>query len=210
MNTDRLQFEKEMWSKGSMRVAGVDEAGRGPLAGPVVAAAVIFPVDFWLKEIDDSKKLAARERERLYPVIKENAISVGVSVIGHEVIDRMNILRASIFAMQKAVARLDPSPEVILADGNSFHHEEIFYRNIIKGDARSMTIAAASIVAKVTRDWIMADLDALYPVYGFARHKGYATPQHLEAIARHGFCEIHRRSFRPRRIGVSTSELWEA
>lgn len=186
---------------GRVRIAGVDEAGRGPLAGPVVAAAVIFPFDFWLEAIDDSKKLSAREREELFPVIQANAVSVGVGVVGHEMIDRMNIYQASILAMQDAVAQLSPPPELILADGNSFHHNQIPFTNIIKGDARSMTIGAASIIAKVHRDRIMADLDSRYPAYGFARHKGYATREHLEAIARHGFCEIHRRSFHPKAIG---------
>ena len=190
-----------------MRIAGVDEVGRGPLAGPVVAAAVIFPVGFWLEAIDDSKKLTARQREELFPVIQANAMSIGVSVVGHEQIDRMNIYHASIIAMQEAVAQLSPLPELILADGNSFHHAQIPFTNVVKGDARSMTIGAASIIAKVHRDRIMADLDARYPAYGFARHKGYATRQHLEAIARHGFCEIHRRSFHPKAISPVADAL---
>jgi len=189
-----------LWAAGRTRIAGVDEAGRGPLAGPVVAAAVVFPVGFWLEAIDDSKKLTPREREHLLPLIQANAVSIGVGVVGHELIDKINIYRASILAMQEAVAQLSPQPELILADGNSFHHVEIPFTNIIKGDARSMTIGAASIVAKVHRDRIMADLDELYPAYGFGRHKGYATRQHLEAIARNGFCEIHRRSFHPKAI----------
>jgi ribonuclease HII len=214
MKADRLHIERGIWRKGRTRVAGVDEAGRGPLAGPVVAAAVVFPVGFWMEEIDDSKKLSATERERLFPLIQEHAISIGVSIVGHDVIDRINIYRASILAMQEAVGRLQPTPEIVLADGNSFHHDEIHYRNVIKGDALSMTIAAASIVAKVTRDRIMEDLDGRYPLYGFARHKGYATPQHLTAIARHGLCEIHRRSFHVRSLpGQAESEpqsgLWE-
>lgn len=206
MTTDRLHFEKRFWALGRTRIAGVDEAGRGPLAGPVVAAAVIFPVGFWLEAIDDSKKLTPREREDLYPIIQANAASVGVSVVGHDVIDRMNIYRASVLAMQQAIDRLSPPPELILADGNSFHHGQIPFRNIIKGDACSMTIGAASIVAKVHRDRIMADLDTLYPAYGFGRHKGYATRQHLEAIARHGFCEVHRLSFHPKGIGTVPDE----
>lgn len=210
---DRLRFERTYWRKGVTLVAGVDESGRGPLAGPVVAAAVIFPVGFWLEDIDDSKKLSESERERLFPLILERAVSVGLSVIDHEVIDRMNIYQASILAMQNAVAQLHPVPHVVLADGNSFTHQALRYRNIIKGDARSMTIAAASIIAKVTRDRIMAEIDGRYPQYGFARHKGYATPQHLEAIALHGFCDIHRKSFHPRSVGDSAerpqqAELW--
>ena len=204
MRTDRLRVEREHWQKGLTLVAGVDEVGRGPLAGPVVAAAVIFPVGFWLEDIDDSKKLSPRERERLYPVILEQAVSVGISTLGHDVIDRMNILRASILAMQNAVAELRPPPHVVLADGNSFVGNGVLYENIIGGDARSMTIAAASIVAKVTRDRIMAELDQRYPLYGFAQHKGYATRQHLDAIARHGLCDIHRRSFQPRRFRVDS------
>lgn len=210
---DRLRFERTYWRKGVTLVAGVDESGRGPLAGPVLAAAVIFPVGFWLEDIDDSKKLSESERERLFPLILERAVSVGLSVIDHEVIDRMNIYQASILAMQNAVAQLHPVPHVVLADGNSFTHQALRYRNIIKGDARSMTIAAASIIAKVTRDRIMAEIDGRYPQYGFARHKGYATPQHLEAIALHGFCDIHRKSFHPRSVGDSAerpqqAELW--
>jgi len=206
MATDRLRVEREHWQKGLTLVAGVDEVGRGPLAGPVVAAAVIFPVGFWLEDIDDSKKLSPPERERLYPVILEQAVSVGISTLGHDVIDRMNILRASILAMQNAVAELRPPPQVVLADGNSFEGKGVVYENLIGGDARSMTIGAASIVAKVTRDRIMTELDQRYPLYGFAQHKGYATRQHLDAIARHGLCDIHRRSFQPRRFrgdGVS-------
>jgi ribonuclease HII len=198
MNIDRLHIERGIWAQGRTLVAGVDEAGRGPLAGPVVAAAVIFPLNFASEDIDDSKKLTARKREDLYGLIQANARSIGMSVIERDVIDRVNIYRASILAMQEAVAQLSPSPQVILADGNSFHHHAIAYRNLVKGDERSMTIAAASIVAKVTRDRIMTDLDSLYPAYGFAKHKGYATPQHVQAIARHGFCEIHRKSFHPR------------
>lgn len=207
MTAERLHFEKQVWATGRTLIAGVDEAGRGPLAGPVVAAAVVFPVGFWLEAIDDSKKLTPRERERVLPLIQANALSIGVGVVGHELIDRMNIYRASILAMQEAVSKLSPQPELILADGNSFHHSQIPFTNIIKGDARSMTIGAASIVAKVHRDRIMADLDQLYPVYGFRRHKGYATKQHLEAIARHGFCEIHRRSFHPKQLACAPDTL---
>ncbi len=210
MQLDRLQYEQALWKKGITLVAGVDEAGRGPLAGPVVAAAVIFPVDFWLEDIDDSKKLNARQRERLYPLILENAVSVGVATIDHLVIDEMNILRASVEAMRKAIAKLEPQPEMVLADGNSFHDELLAYRNIIGGDARSMTIGAASIVAKITRDRLMTELDAQYPLYGFAQHKGYATPQHLSAIAKHGLCDIHRRTFHPRALAVTTQDIVDA
>jgi len=134
-------------------------------------------------------------------------VSIGISVIGHDQIDRMNIYQASIVAMQEAVSQLSPPPELILADGNSFHHAQIPFTNVVKGDARSMTIGAASIIAKVHRDRIMAELDARYPAYGFARHKGYATRQHLEAIVQHGFCEIHRRSFHPKAIGPAPDGL---
>ena len=209
MTADRLHFEKQLWATGRTLIAGVDEAGRGPLAGPVVAAAVVFPVGFWLEAIDDSKKLTPREREHLLPLIQANAVSIGVGVVGHELIDRMNIYRASIAAMQEAVAKLSPQPELILADGNSFHHGEIPFTNIIQGDARSMTIGAASIVAKVHRDRLMAEFDELYPAYGFRRHKGYATKQHLEAIMRHGFCDIHRRSFHPKALAHSPEALGE-
>jgi ribonuclease HII len=191
-----LFFERRYWSEGVNIIAGVDEAGRGPLAGPVVAAAVVFPKEAYLEGVDDSKKLSEHRREELFPLIRERALGIGIGVVSHEEIDRINIYQASILAMTKAIAQLSMVPSLVLADGNSFRHETIRFENIIKGDARSFTIAAASIVAKVTRDSLMREYDKLFPAYGFARHKGYGTRQHVEAIRQNGLCEIHRRSFK--------------
>lgn len=191
-----LAFERKYWKQGMEMVAGVDEAGRGPLAGPVVAAAVVFPPETFLEGVDDSKKLTERRREELFPLIHEKALGVGIGMVTHEEIDRINIYQASILAMQYAIAQLPMVPSIILADGNSFRHDLLRFENIIKGDARSMTIAAASIVAKVSRDRLMREYDSMFPAYGFARHKGYGTRQHVEAIRQNGFCAIHRRSFK--------------
>jgi len=192
-----LEIERALWRQGIERIVGVDEAGRGPLAGPVVAAAVIFPKEFFIRSVDDSKKCTSKQREELFTLIMEQAISVGVGVVDHEVIDRINILQATILAMRKSIENLNIQPEYVLIDGNSFKHETLKYQNIIGGDAKSFTIAAASIIAKVTRDRLMCELDIRFPQYGFARHKGYGTRQHIEAIRTYGLCEIHRRSFHP-------------
>ncbi|MBI3110921.1 MAG: ribonuclease HII [Ignavibacteriales bacterium] len=191
-----LLFERKYWSEGVEIIAGVDEAGRGPLAGPVVAAAVVFPREVYFEGVDDSKKLSPHRREQLFPLIHERALGVGIGVVSHEEIDRINIYQASILAMKKALDQLSMVPSLVLADGNSFRHETLRFENIIKGDARSFTIAAASIIAKVTRDGFMREYDRLFPGYGFAKHKGYGTRQHIEAIRRNGLCEIHRRSFK--------------
>ena len=193
---DMLFFERKYWSEGVEIIAGVDEAGRGPLAGPVVAAAVVFPKEVYLEGVDDSKKLSPHRREQLFPLIHERALGVGIGVVSHEEIDRINIYQASILAMKKALDQLSMVPSLVLADGNSFRHETLRFENIIKGDARSFTIAAASIIAKVTRDGLMREYDRLFPGYGFAKHKGYGTREHVEAIRRNGLCEIHRRSFK--------------
>ncbi len=192
---DLLRIEQAYWNAGVEHIAGVDEAGRGPLAGPVVAAAVIFRKDQTIEGVDDSKKLSAKRRAELFPLIQQHALAIGIGIVGHEVIDKINIYHASILAMQKAIDELPIRPSLVLADGNSFWHERYRYENIIDGDARCFTIAAASIVAKVTRDQLMEEYDRLYPDYGFARHKGYGTRQHREAIQKYGTCEIHRRSF---------------
>jgi ribonuclease HII len=191
-----LEFEKALWQDGLHAIAGVDEAGRGPLAGPVVAAAVIFPEGLCIEGVNDSKKLSEKRRETLYHIIHEKALSVGVGVVSHEVLDRINIFQASTLAMRKAVERLIVEPQIVLADGNCFTHESIRFKNIVHGDALSFTIAAASIIAKVTRDSLMREYHEEFPLYGFDRHKGYGTRRHLEAIRQHGPCEIHRRSFR--------------
>lgn len=191
-----LTIERHYWNQGLTKIAGVDEAGRGPLAGPVVAAAVMFPQGLSIEGVDDSKKLPGKKREELLAVIERNAMSIGVGVVDHETIDRVNILQASILAMRIAVEKLAPAPEIVLADGNSFSHDTLKFENLIDGDARCFSIAAASIVAKVTRDRLMEEFDRLYPQYGFARHKGYCTREHIDAIKQLGFCDIHRRSFK--------------
>lgn len=190
-----LDYERTYWHRGIERLAGVDEAGRGPLAGPVVAAAVIFPKDIFIDGVDDSKKLSEKKRESLFELIRGSAIALGVGVVQHDVIDRINIYQASILAMHKALEELALPPQFVVADGNSFRHESLPFQNIIDGDAKVFTIAAASIVAKVTRDRMMREYHERYPLYGFARHKGYGTKQHREAIRQHGLCEIHRKTF---------------
>lgn len=191
-----LVIELSLWDRGMSSIAGVDEAGRGPLAGPVVAAAVIFPRAVSIEGVDDSKQLTEQRREHLFQLIQSRALSIGVGIVSHEVIDRINILQATTVAMTKAIESLALRPDFVLVDGNSFKHESWPYQNIVHGDARSFTIAAASIVAKVTRDRLMREYHLRFPRYGFASHKGYGTRQHLEAIRKHGLCEIHRRSFR--------------
>lgn len=191
-----LVHERMLWDRGVSLVAGVDEAGRGPLAGPVVAAAVMVGRDFFLPEVDDSKKLSAAQRERLYDAILKGSLGVGVGCVDHEVIDRVNILNATFEAMHLAVKSLPVTPEFLLIDGNRFRGGEIPFRTIVDGDELCFSIAAASIIAKVTRDRLMLEYDREFPEYGFARHKGYGTREHREAIARLGASPIHRRSFR--------------
>ncbi len=203
-----LDFERKYWDQGIELIAGVDEAGRGPLAGPVVAAAVIFPKDMFIEGVDDSKRLSAKKREVLFHTIYERALGVGVGIVSHEVIDRVNIFQASVLAMRKAIERLHPEPQMILADGNSFTHDRLRYENIVHGDAKSFTVAAASIIAKVTRDGLMREFHEVFPLYGFDRHKGYGTKRHFEAIRQYGLCEIHRRSFHTQTVepGGSTRD----
>lgn len=191
-----LGMEQGLWSRGIGHVAGIDEAGRGPLAGPVVAAAVVFAPDAWIEGVDDSKKLASRRREELFDLIRSRALSIGVGIVPNAVIDEINIHQATLRAMEEAVRDLSLIPGHLLIDGPHFRMNAIPYTTVIDGDARCFTIAAASIIAKVTRDRIMRELDDRYPHYGFAKHKGYGTKEHLEAIRKFGPCEIHRRSFR--------------
>lgn len=194
--TNHLEIETTFWQSGIETIAGVDEAGRGPLAGPVVAAAVVFPKGTFIDGVDDSKKLSGEKREHLSRLIRGQAAAIGIGVVSHEVIDRINIYQASILAMRKAVDQLQIRPGIILADGNSFSHDEVEFHNIIDGDAKCFTIAAASIIAKVSRDSMMMEYDRQFPLYGFARHKGYGTREHLAAIRQHGLSEIHRKSFK--------------
>ena len=176
-------------------MAGVDEAGRGPLAGPVVAAAVIIAPDRRIPGLADSKLLPPERREALFAVIHARALGVGVGVVDHETIDRINILQATRAAMREALAALAAAPELVITDFVALDGLPCPQRNLVGGDRRSASVAAASIVAKVARDRLMRELDAQYPAYGFARHKGYATPEHLAALDRWGPCPIHRRSF---------------
>lgn len=176
-------------------ICGIDEAGRGPLAGPVVAAAVILPKDCYMEYLNDSKKVTERRRNILYDKIYEQAIAVGTGIVSCEVIDEINILNATYQAMKEALASLNPAPQVILADAVHIPDITIPQESIIKGDAKSVSIAAASIIAKVTRDRMMYEYDRMYPEYGFAKHKGYGTKFHIEALKAHGKCPIHRSTF---------------
>jgi ribonuclease HII len=190
-----LVFEQALWDSGVPRVAGVDEAGRGPLAGPVVATAVVFPEGCYIDGVDDSKKLKPAVRESLFETIHRFALGVGLGVVDEKTIDRINILQASFLAMRTALFALTEPALHVLVDGRAIPDLGIPQTAIVKGDQRSFSVAAASIVAKVTRDRIMTDYDLQYPQYGFARHKGYGTRSHVSAIQRHGTCELHRRSF---------------
>ena len=194
--TNLKSMEKELYSKGFEYICGIDEAGRGPLAGPVVVAGVIMPKDSMIEGVNDSKKVSEKKREKLYDVILEEAISYSVAVIGQDVIDEINILNATKQGVTTVVEELDVKPNLILVDAlTHINTKGIPYDSIIKGDAKCYNIAAASIIAKVTRDRIMREWDEIYPQYGFINHKGYGTAKHIEAIKEHGPCPIHRRSF---------------
>ncbi len=189
--------ELALHAEGYRYVGGVDEAGRGPLAGPVVAAAVVLPARVRLPGLADSKLLTPEDRERLYALIRQKAVAVGVGRADVQTIDRINIFRATQQAMREAVGQLWPIPEVLLVDGKSSLSRCVPQRTIVDGDATCACIAAASIIAKVTRDRMMAELDERYPGYGFAQHKGYGTPEHLAQLRARGPCAEHRRSFAP-------------
>jgi len=188
------QFEDDLASD-YVWVAGIDEAGRGPLAGPVVAAAVILPKHIELLGVNDSKKIPEAKREYLFDEIKKQAISVGVGIVDNDVIDDINILNATKLAMKMAVEQLEPQPEILLIDAVQLADISIKQESIIKGDAKSISIAAASIIAKVTRDRMIKEYDEKYPQYGFASHKGYGTKQHTDAIRAYGPTEFHRKTF---------------
>ena len=188
-------FDKKYLLNSKTVLAGTDEAGRGPLAGPVVAAAVILPNDFYDERINDSKKISAELREELFDVICSNAISFAYTSISRTKIDEINILKASLLAMKKSVQKLNPKPDTVLVDGNkSFNHNPNVYP-IIGGDSKSLSIAAASIIAKVVRDRIMLKLAKKYPNYGWEKNKGYPTKEHINAILKYGACPIHRETF---------------
>ncbi len=195
-----LTFERELWLRGKRFVAGVDEAGRGPLAGPVVAAAVVFPREVVIDGIKDSKSLSEKKRADLFELIHSKALSIGVGSVDHNLIDEINVLNATFKAMHKAIDELEPAPEHLLVDGPYFPELNIPASKIVDGDSRCFTIAAASIIAKVIRDNLMIEYNKIYPQYGFAKNKGYGTEEHIEAIRKYGFCEIHRKSFKIREL----------
>jgi len=202
-----MRHERELRLAGFQRIAGIDEVGRGSLAGPVVAAAVILPDRHRIKGLRDSKVLPQSRREALYELILDRADGVGVGCMEVEVIDRINILQATKLAMRQALGHLVPGPDHLVIDALSLREVDLPQRPIIDGDAISASIAAASIVAKVTRDRICAEFDDRYPAYGFARNKGYGTRRHVEALINEGPCEWHRRSFAPLRLWLAGEQL---
>ena len=194
--TNLKSMEKELYDKGFEYICGIDEAGRGPLAGPVVVAGVIMPKDSMIEGVNDSKKVSEKKREKLYDVILEEAISYSVAIIGQDVIDDINILNATKQGVTRVVEELDVKPNLILVDAlTHINTKGIPYDSIIKGDAKCYNIAAASIIAKVTRDRIMREWDEIYPQYGFINHKGYGTAKHIAALKEYGPCPIHRKTF---------------
>ena len=189
------EIENSLYEEGYKMICGVDEAGRGPLAGPVCAAAVILPKGLELSGLNDSKKLTDKKRRELFPLIKEQAIAYGIGLATHEEIDEINILQATYLAMERAIAQLEGKADFALIDGNRAKYFGLPVRTVIKGDSLSASIAAASVLAKVTRDDIMLEMAEKYPQYGFEVHKGYGTKAHYEALREHGHSEIHRMSF---------------
>ena len=190
------EIEKDLNLKGFNKICGIDEAGRGPLAGPVVVSAVIMPNDSMIEGVNDSKKVSEKKREKLYDEITNNAIAYGVAIIDQKEIDDINILNATKKGLTQALMELSEKPDIILVDAlTGIDTLGIPYQSIIKGDAKSYSIAAASIIAKVTRDRIMRQWDEIYPEYGFEKHKGYGTKAHIEVIKNNGICPIHRKSF---------------
>ena len=190
-----FDFENEKYAEGYTAVCGCDEAGRGPLCGPVVAAAVILPRDIVIEGLNDSKKLTEKKREALFDIIKEKAIAYGIAEASAEEIDEINILNASMLAMRRAVEMLSPKADFALIDGNCSRGFEIPTLTVVKGDAKSASIAAASVLAKVTRDRQCLELDKLYPEYNIAKHKGYPTKEHMDAVRKYGVAPIYRKSF---------------
>jgi len=202
-----LAFERDLWDRGLVHVAGVDEAGMAPLAGPIVAGACILPRDYRPRGIDDSKQLDRRERERLAEDVRRNAIAWAVARAEVEEIDGLNVYRAGLLALTRAVRALGTRPEHVLVDARRLPELGLPQTPIVHGDALSLTIAAASILAKTARDALMAELDGVHPGYGFARHKGYPTAEHFEALGRLGACPVHRRSFQPVREALGLAAV---
>lgn len=197
-----LEYENNLYNEGVTLIAGVDEVGRGPLIGPVVACACILPVNFYHKDIKDSKKLSEKKREEMYKIIKENAISIGLSIVSEKVIDEVNIYEATKIAMKEAIKNLNITPEHVLIDAMKLELN-IPSTSIIKGDAKSESIAAASIIAKVTRDHMLDEMDKEYPMYDLKNNKGYGTKKHLEALQTYGPCKYHRVSYSPVRNALN-------
>lgn len=197
-----LEYENNLYNEGVTLIAGVDEVGRGPLIGPVVACACILPVNFYHKDIKDSKKLSEKKREEMYKIIKENAISIGLGIVSEKVIDEVNIYEATKIAMKEAIKNLNITPEHILIDAMKLELN-IPSTSIIKGDAKSESIAAASIIAKVTRDHMLDEMDKEYPMYDLKHNKGYGTKKHLEALQTYGPCKYHRVSYSPVRNALN-------
>ena len=190
-----LVIENELKEKGYKTIAGIDEAGRGPLCGPVVAACVILKEDAYIEGLNDSKKLTEKKREALYDVIIQNSVAWGVGISDVDIIEEVNILNATKIAMKTALESLEVKPDYVLIDGNQLINTDIAEEAVVSGDSKSLSIAAASVIAKVTRDRMIIEQDKLYPEYGFAKHKGYGTKAHIEAIKKYGLCKIHRPSF---------------
>lgn len=202
------KYEQELNKQNITLIAGIDEAGRGPLVGPVVAAAVILPFNYKNNEINDSKKLSEKKREELFDIINKEALSIGISIINNKIIDEINILNATKLAMKEAINNLSIKPEHILIDAVKLDID-IPSQNIIKGDAKSISIAAASIIAKVTRDRIMINLDKQFPEYGFKKHKGYPTKKHLENIEKYGILDNYRFTYKPICTLIKTGDINE-
>ena len=200
-----LTYEKELYAQGISLIAGVDEVGRGPLAGPVVAAAVILPQNCKIKGLNDSKKIPKKKHEEIFQAVKENALAIGIGIMDNHVIDQVNIYEATKLAMKEAISQLEPQPEHLLIDAMKLDLP-IFQTSIIKGDANSLSIAAASIIAKVTRDKIMTNYDQEFPGYDFSQNAGYGTAKHLEGLEKYGVSPIHRTSFEPIKTIVSEAE----
>lgn len=194
---DLYKYEKELWDNGINYIGGIDEVGRGPLIGPVVTSCVILPKDFVLEGLTDSKKLTEKKREKYYDYIMKHALSVSIGMMDEKVIDEVNIYEATKLAMYQAVNNSKIKPEHVLIDAMKLEQLEMPSTSIIKGDAKSISIAAASVIAKVTRDRMMIELDKKYPMYGFKSHKGYPTKKHIEAINKYGLIDGYRKSFKP-------------
>ena len=202
-----LNYEKSLWKENCNFVAGVDEAGRGPLAGPVVAAAVVFkPFQKMIPGVQDSKKISPRKRIKMKSIIDSMAVAVGIGIVSEKEIDRLNILRATLQAMRLSVESLRIKPDYLIIDGRNTIDCDTPQMALIRGDSLSLSVAAASIIAKVTRDKIMIDYEEKFPLYGFAKHKGYPTKMHISAIQQYGFCQIHRRSFKPKALAYTHAQ----